>query len=127
MDWLLRVLIAHDQAWQPAPDRRTRDRPHLRRRQRPAGGGALLEPELKLGEACMDGSFVIEQGSIAGLLEISTSGSTRCFKQNMVVMQIQMTKRQGTVPITRDDIAVEEDRLRAVEAGRRPPMRLAGE
>jgi cyclopropane-fatty-acyl-phospholipid synthase len=48
-------------------------------------------------------------------------------KQNMMVMQIQMTKRQGTVPITRDYIGVEEDRLRAVEGGRRQPMRLAGE
>jgi cyclopropane-fatty-acyl-phospholipid synthase len=48
-------------------------------------------------------------------------------KQNMMVMQIQMTKRQGTVPITRDYIGVEEDRLRAVEGGRRLPVRLAGE
>jgi cyclopropane-fatty-acyl-phospholipid synthase len=48
-------------------------------------------------------------------------------KQNMMVMQIQMTKRQGTVPITRDYLADEESRLRAFEGGRRPPMRLAGE
>jgi cyclopropane-fatty-acyl-phospholipid synthase len=48
-------------------------------------------------------------------------------KQNMMVMQIQVTKRQGTVPITRDYIGVEEDRLRAVEGGRRLPVRLAGE
>jgi cyclopropane-fatty-acyl-phospholipid synthase len=48
-------------------------------------------------------------------------------KQNMMVMQIQMTKRQGTVPITRDYIAVEEDRLRAVEGGCPRPLRLAGE
>ncbi len=48
-------------------------------------------------------------------------------KQNMMVMQIQVTKRQGTVPITRDYIGVEEDRLRAVEGGRRLPIRLAGE
>jgi cyclopropane-fatty-acyl-phospholipid synthase len=48
-------------------------------------------------------------------------------KQNMMVTQIQVTKRQGTVPITRDYIAAEEKRLRAVEDGRRPPMRLAGE
>ncbi|HEY2137560.1 MAG TPA: cyclopropane-fatty-acyl-phospholipid synthase family protein [Xanthobacteraceae bacterium] len=47
--------------------------------------------------------------------------------QNMMVFQIQMTKRQGAVPITRDYIAVEESRLRAREAGRRPRMRLAGE
>jgi cyclopropane-fatty-acyl-phospholipid synthase len=48
-------------------------------------------------------------------------------KQNMMVMQIQATKRQGTVPITRDYIAAEEGRLRAAENGRSPPMRLAGE
>jgi cyclopropane-fatty-acyl-phospholipid synthase len=48
-------------------------------------------------------------------------------KQNMMVMQIQLTKRQGTVPITRDYIAVEEQRLRALEGGRRAPIRLAGE
>ena len=48
-------------------------------------------------------------------------------KQNMMVMQLQLTKRQGTVPITRDYIAAEEKRLRAVEDGRRPPIRLAGE
>jgi len=48
-------------------------------------------------------------------------------KQNMMVMQIQMTKRQGTVPITRDYIGAAEERLRAVEEGRRPPIRLAGE
>ena len=38
-----------------------------------------------------------------------------------------MTKRQGTVPITRDYIAAEENRLRAGEGGRRAPPRLAGE
>jgi len=48
-------------------------------------------------------------------------------KQNMMVMQLQLTKRQGTVPITRDYIAAEEARLRALEGGRRAPMRLAGE
>jgi cyclopropane-fatty-acyl-phospholipid synthase len=48
-------------------------------------------------------------------------------KQNMMVMQIQLTKRQGTVPIARDYLAAEEKRLRALESGRRPPIRLAGE
>ena len=33
--------------------------------------GVLLEPELKLGEAYMDGSLVIEHGSIADLLEMA--------------------------------------------------------
>jgi len=48
-------------------------------------------------------------------------------KQNMMVFQIQLTKRQGTVPITRDYIAAEEARLRAREGERRTPLRLAGE
>jgi len=38
-----------------------------------------------------------------------------------------MTKRQGIVPMTRDYIAQEEARLRTVECGQRPPLRLAGE
>ena len=48
-------------------------------------------------------------------------------RQNMMVMQIQLTKRQGTVPITRDYLAAEEKQLRALESGRHPPLRLAGE
>jgi cyclopropane-fatty-acyl-phospholipid synthase len=48
-------------------------------------------------------------------------------EQAMMVMQFQLTKRQGVVPNTRDYIAREEARLRAVEGGQRPPLRLAGE
>jgi cyclopropane-fatty-acyl-phospholipid synthase len=48
-------------------------------------------------------------------------------EQNMMVMQIQLTTRQGVVPITRDYIASEERRLAAAEGKRRPPLRLAGE
>jgi len=48
-------------------------------------------------------------------------------EQNMMVMQIQLTKRQGVVPITRDYIMSEERRLAAAENRRRPPLRLAGE
>jgi len=48
-------------------------------------------------------------------------------EQNMMVMQIQLTKRQGVVPITRDYIPSEERRLAAAEGKRRPPLRLAGE
>jgi cyclopropane-fatty-acyl-phospholipid synthase len=48
-------------------------------------------------------------------------------EQNMMVMQLQLTKRQGIVPITRDYIAREEARLRGAEGGSRPPLRLAGE
>ena len=46
---------------------------------------------------------------------------------DMVVFQIQMTKRKGVTPATRDYIAREEARLRALEAGYAAPLRLAGE
>jgi cyclopropane-fatty-acyl-phospholipid synthase len=47
--------------------------------------------------------------------------------QAMMVVQIQMTKRQGVVPMTRDYIMREAERLRRLERERRPPLRLAGE
>ncbi|HEX7881259.1 MAG TPA: cyclopropane-fatty-acyl-phospholipid synthase family protein, partial [Afipia sp.] len=48
-------------------------------------------------------------------------------KQNVMVFQIQLSKRQDVVPVTRDYIAIEEQRLREVEAAKRPALRLAGE
>jgi cyclopropane-fatty-acyl-phospholipid synthase len=48
-------------------------------------------------------------------------------EQNMMVFQIQITKRQGVVPMTRDYIMREEQRLRGAERARLQPMRLAGE
>jgi cyclopropane-fatty-acyl-phospholipid synthase len=48
-------------------------------------------------------------------------------KQNTMVFQIQLTRRQGVVPMTRDYIGREEARLRGIERGRRPKLRLAGE
>jgi cyclopropane-fatty-acyl-phospholipid synthase len=48
-------------------------------------------------------------------------------KQNSMVFQIQLTKKQDTVPLTRDYIAREEQRLRGVEAAKGPVLRLAGE
>jgi cyclopropane-fatty-acyl-phospholipid synthase len=48
-------------------------------------------------------------------------------EQAMMVFQLQLTKRQDVVPMTRDYIAREEARLRALEGGGRPPLRLAGE
>ncbi len=48
-------------------------------------------------------------------------------EQAMMVFQIQLTKRQDVVPITRDYLVREEARLRALETGQRPPLRLAGE
>jgi cyclopropane-fatty-acyl-phospholipid synthase len=48
-------------------------------------------------------------------------------EQNMMVMQIQLTKRQGVVPITRGYMGEEEARLRGLEVRCRTPLRLAGE
>jgi cyclopropane-fatty-acyl-phospholipid synthase len=48
-------------------------------------------------------------------------------KQNMMNFQIQLTKRQGVVPMTRDYIGDEEDRLRGIERGQRPRLQIAGE
>lgn len=48
-------------------------------------------------------------------------------EQNLMVFQIQLTKRQDVVPMTRDYIIREEARLRTAEARQWPPLRLAGE
>ncbi|HEV7635903.1 MAG TPA: cyclopropane-fatty-acyl-phospholipid synthase family protein [Bradyrhizobium sp.] len=48
-------------------------------------------------------------------------------KQNMMNFQIQLAKRQGVVPMTRDYIAREEAKLRGMERGRRPRLQMAGE
>ena len=48
-------------------------------------------------------------------------------KQAMMNFQIQLAKQQNVVPMTRDYIGREEARLRAVEGGRRPTLRIAGE
>jgi len=48
-------------------------------------------------------------------------------ESDMVVFQIQMAKRKGVVPQTRDYIGQEEARLRAIESGYTAPLRLAGE
>ena len=48
-------------------------------------------------------------------------------EQAMMVFQIQLTKRQDAVPMTRDYIGREEQRLRSAERQHHPPLRLAGE
>jgi cyclopropane-fatty-acyl-phospholipid synthase len=60
--------------------------------------------------------------------EFYLAASEMAFReQALMVMQIQITKRQAVVPMTRDYIAREEARLRTLEGGQRPPLRLAGE
>jgi cyclopropane-fatty-acyl-phospholipid synthase len=48
-------------------------------------------------------------------------------KQNLMNFQVQLAKRQGVVPITRDYITREEEKLRGIERGRRPRLQIAGE
>jgi cyclopropane-fatty-acyl-phospholipid synthase len=60
--------------------------------------------------------------------EFWSAGSEIAFRQwGVTVFQIQWTKRQGVVPITREYIAREESRLRGIEPGRSLPHKLAGE
>jgi cyclopropane-fatty-acyl-phospholipid synthase len=60
--------------------------------------------------------------------EFYLAASEMAFReQNMMVMQIQLAKRQGVVPMTRDYIAREESRLRVAEGRQQQPLRLAGE
>jgi cyclopropane-fatty-acyl-phospholipid synthase len=60
--------------------------------------------------------------------EFYLAASEMAFRQqNMMNFQIQLTKRQGVVPMTRGYIADAEARLRAREAREPAPIRLAGE
>ena len=60
--------------------------------------------------------------------EFYLASSEMAFRESdMVVFQIQMAKRKGVVPQTRDYIGQEEARLRAIESGYSAPLRLAGE
>ncbi len=60
--------------------------------------------------------------------EFYLASSEMAFReQNLMVFQLQLTKRQGVTPMTRDYIGMEEQRLRAAERKQRPPLRLAGE
>jgi cyclopropane-fatty-acyl-phospholipid synthase len=60
--------------------------------------------------------------------EFYLAASEMAFReQGLMVFQMQLAKRQGVVPTTRDYITRETARLRGLERGRRPPMRLAGE
>jgi cyclopropane-fatty-acyl-phospholipid synthase len=60
--------------------------------------------------------------------EFYLASSEMAFRESdMVVFQIQMAKRKGVIPQTRDYIGREETRLRALEASHSAPLRLAGE
>jgi cyclopropane-fatty-acyl-phospholipid synthase len=63
----------------------------------------------------------------ARMWEFYLAASEMAFrKQNLMNFQIQITKRQGIVPMTRDYITCEETKLRAAERGKRPRLQIAG-
>ena len=60
--------------------------------------------------------------------EFYLAASEMAFRgQDMMVFQMQLAKRQGIVPITRDYVGQQEARLRMLEDRSRAPWRLAGE
>ncbi|HEX6960989.1 MAG TPA: cyclopropane-fatty-acyl-phospholipid synthase family protein [Lacipirellula sp.] len=60
--------------------------------------------------------------------EFYLAASEMSFRQQaMMNFQIQLTRRQGVVPMTRDYISREERRLKAAESNQAAPLRLAGE
>jgi cyclopropane-fatty-acyl-phospholipid synthase len=60
--------------------------------------------------------------------ELYLASSEMAFREEgMMVFQIQLTKRQGVVPVTRAYIARNEARLRGAEKSHRPRLRLAAE
>jgi cyclopropane-fatty-acyl-phospholipid synthase len=64
----------------------------------------------------------------ARMWEFYLAASEMAFrKQNLMNFQMQLTKRQGVVPMTRDYITREEAKLRALERGSRPQLKIAGE
>jgi cyclopropane-fatty-acyl-phospholipid synthase len=64
----------------------------------------------------------------ARMWEFYLAASEMAFRQQaMMNFQIQMTKRQGVVPMTRDYIARAEARLRASDSQRTRRFRMAGE
>ena len=63
----------------------------------------------------------------ARMWEFYLAASEMAFrKQNLMNLQIQLTRRQGIVPMTRDYIAREEAKLRGLERGKRPRLQIAG-
>jgi cyclopropane-fatty-acyl-phospholipid synthase len=64
----------------------------------------------------------------ARMWEFYLAASEMAFrKQHLMNFQIQLTKRQGVIPMTRDYVVHEEAKLRAIENGHKPRLKIAGE
>jgi cyclopropane-fatty-acyl-phospholipid synthase len=64
----------------------------------------------------------------ARMWEFYLAASEMSFRKgNLMNFQIQLTKRQGVVPMTRDYVGQEEARLKGLEQASRPRLKIAGE
>jgi cyclopropane-fatty-acyl-phospholipid synthase len=64
----------------------------------------------------------------ARMWEFYLAASEMAFrKQNLMNFQVQLTRRQRVIPMTRDYITDSEAKLRARELARRPRLKIAGE
>ncbi|MDR6951876.1 cyclopropane-fatty-acyl-phospholipid synthase [Ancylobacter sp. 3268] len=62
------------------------------------------------------------------MFEFYLASSEMAFRhQGMMIFQVQLAKREGVVPMTRNYIAEAETALKAMEKRNRPGLRLAGE
>ena len=75
-----------------------------------------------------DEAVALYDERFARMWEFYLASSEMSFrKQNMMNFQIQLTRRQDVVPLTRDYIGREEARLMAVERATSPKLQIAGE
>ncbi len=74
-----------------------------------------------------DAAVALKGEPFARMWEFYLAGSETAFRyQNMMVFQLQLTRRVGTLPLTREYMVEEERRMKARDAGAFAP-RLAGE
>ncbi|MDB5618782.1 cyclopropane-fatty-acyl-phospholipid synthase family protein [Tardiphaga sp.] len=75
-----------------------------------------------------DEAVLLYDERFARMWEFYLAASEMSFRrQNVMNFQLQLTKRQDVVPLTRDYIGEEEARLREIERGQEPRIQLAGE
>jgi cyclopropane-fatty-acyl-phospholipid synthase len=75
-----------------------------------------------------DKAAAIKDERFCRMWEFYLAGSEAAFRyQNLVVFQLQLTKRNDVLPLTRDYIYEQEHRLEALEYAAAGPRRLAGE
>jgi cyclopropane-fatty-acyl-phospholipid synthase len=75
-----------------------------------------------------DKAAAIKDERFCRMWEFYLAGSEAAFRyQNLVVFQLQMTKQIDALPLTRDYMYEQEQRLEALEYASAKPRRMAGE